>query len=145
MAWEAKGILVLERNDSPPGAYLVDAQRFDEPPAPGALEWKTVRQESFSSDRQVYVATAERRSLFVRTLRKWRGWKAYVDGVEKPLRAYQQVLSAVEIGEGTHRIEFRYLPRSWPVGLALSALGALVAAGLVFIDRRKPAPGTSAQ
>jgi Bacterial membrane protein YfhO len=61
-----------------------------------------------------------------------RGWKAYVDGAEVPVLRAFGVAQAVGLPAGEHEIELSYAPGSFRVGLALSALSALVAAGMCF-------------
>lgn len=54
------------------------------------------------------------------------GWKAYVDGEEEKVYAADYLFRAVFLPGGEHRIEFRYEPRSFEVGLAISSLTLLV-------------------
>src|SRR5205814_3186894 len=116
---------------------------FGDVPSPALLDWKTLRVESFESDKQVYRVTAQLPSFFVRTMRKWNGWKALVDGAEAPIAGYLGVLPAVKLAPGTHRVEWQYAPRAWPQGIGLSALGVLLAAGAVLWDKRRAKPGSS--
>ncbi len=59
------------------------------------------------------------------------GWRARVDGRLVPIRELKNVLRAVPVPAGPHRIEFRYMPRSVYWGAALSAFGLLLA-GVIY-------------
>jgi hypothetical protein len=124
VARERNGLAVLERDNAPPGGYLVT--RLDDPPARGRLDWSTVELTSFTGDRQVFKVNAAARAYFVRTARLWRGWRAFVDGREAPIETYQNMLQAVAFDAGTHVIELRYVPGGWAAGLALSAAGIVL-------------------
>ena len=52
-------------------------------------------------------------------------WTASVDGQEAPIARADGLFRAVWLEAGPHRAVFRYRPRSFSIGLALSALGAL--------------------
>jgi hypothetical protein len=48
------------------------------------------------------------------------GWKAYVDGTEEVIRRANLFFRAVPLSSGNHTVEFRYEPRSFAIGLAVS-------------------------
>jgi len=50
------------------------------------------------------------------------GWKAYVDGKEKVIRRANLFFRAVPLSAGNHIVEFRYEPRSFAIGLAISLI-----------------------
>jgi len=60
------------------------------------------------------------------------GWRAEVDGAPAEIHRADFALRAVRMGAGTHRVSFRYRPRAFGIGGALSAAGlvALIAAAL---------------
>ena len=51
------------------------------------------------------------------------GWRATVDGRERPIAPAWVAFRAVGLEPGRHRVVFEYRPRSFRVGLLLSALG----------------------
>ena len=67
------------------------------------------------------------------------GWKATVDGEDAPLHRVDYLFRGVQVDAGRHRVEFRYEPASWRIGVAISA-GALtlliVLTGLGLARRR---------
>ena len=50
------------------------------------------------------------------------GWRAYVDGEEKEVLRANLCFRAVPLSAGEHMVEFRYQPRSFTIGLAISLL-----------------------
>jgi hypothetical protein len=67
------------------------------------------------------------------------GWECRVDGRSVPITRADYCFRAVEVPAGKHRVEFRYRPRSFFAGLAVTllALGA-AAAILVYQSVREP-------
>jgi hypothetical protein len=59
------------------------------------------------------------------------GWKATVDGVPTAIHPANGLFRSVFVSAGTHRITFRYEPSMFRAGLALAAVG-LVMAGLLL-------------
>ena len=72
------------------------------------------------------------------------GWKAYVDGKEEPILRANLFFRGVLLSPGEHVVEFRYEPRSFSIGRAISLttlLGlALVSLILHLRGRRRPKP-----
>ena len=52
------------------------------------------------------------------------GWVATVDGEPRPILQANYCFRAVHVGPGEHRVRFEFRPRSWTVGLAVSAVTA---------------------
>ena len=74
----------------------------------------------------VLEARAPSTSLLVLTDSYARGWKATVDGRRVPIHRVDYLLRGVQLGPGRHRVEFRYEPSDWRIGLAISAISLLV-------------------
>ena len=68
------------------------------------------------------------------------GWVASVDGARAEILRANYVLRGIELSEGRHHVCFDYRPVSVALGAALSLLGLLIVALLLWIDRRR-APG----
>jgi hypothetical protein len=60
------------------------------------------------------------------------GWKAYVDGEEEKIYAADYLFRAVFLPRREHRVEFRYEPLSFRIGLAITSLTLLVLCVLVL-------------
>lgn len=65
------------------------------------------------------------------------GWEATVDGVPAPVLKADHAFRAVKLDAGTHRLEFRYRPRSVRNGFMLLGLGLAILAVLSLWPRRR--------
>lgn len=54
------------------------------------------------------------------------GWRAYVDGKGVPLYRANVLGRAVTVPPGQHEVSFSYEPRTWQLGIALSAFAAVL-------------------
>lgn len=61
-----------------------------------------------------------------------RGWRAWVDGAETPVRRADGKHRSVALPSGKHRVRFAYTPPGLRAGLVATMLSALVAAGLAL-------------
>lgn len=72
-----------------------------------------------------------------------KGWKAYIDGNETPIYRVNHGFRGIVVPEGTHKIEFIYLPDSWVISKYLALiLSGLTVIGLgfgIFLEKRKSA------
>jgi uncharacterized membrane protein YfhO len=70
------------------------------------------------------------------------GWRAFVDGVERPIYPADVAFRGVLLPPGRHTVEMRYEPLSFRAGLAVSAAALAVTAGLAMYGlagrRRRP-------
>lgn len=64
------------------------------------------------------------------------GWRARVDGEEKPLVRANGFMRAVRVPSGNHRVSLVYVPESLYQGVVLTAVGLFVF--LFLITRKKP-------
>jgi hypothetical protein len=70
------------------------------------------------------------------------GWSATVDGRPAIIRPAYVAFRAVALEPGRHTVVFRYRPAGFTLGLAITGLGVLVAAGLLPAKRKAtPAEG----
>jgi hypothetical protein len=67
------------------------------------------------------------------------GWKAYVNGTEQEILRANLFFRAVPLPAGTHSVEFRYEPRSFVIGRAVSiiTLLSIVAISIVLYLRKR--------
>ena len=84
----------------------------------------------------IETESGENRLLIV-TAPYEKGWKAYVDGQETTIVAYQDALLCVPLTAGAHTVELRFTPPGWKAGLAASAAGILLFLALSFVMLRK--------
>jgi uncharacterized membrane protein YfhO len=62
------------------------------------------------------------------------GWIVKVDGEEKELIKTNDGFIAVEIEEGTHNVTFKYRPKCYVYGSAISIFGLFAFAGAIAYD-----------
>ncbi len=64
------------------------------------------------------------------------GWKARVDGIERPFVRANFAFGAVKLEAGTSRVELDYEPKSVIVGALVTLVGALACAGWLLVSAR---------
>jgi len=74
---------------------------------------------------------------FVRTTRNADGWRAFVDGEERPIQTVLGFFQGVELPPGPHRLRFTFETPGLRVGAALSGASAAVVLLLVAIGRAR--------
>lgn len=86
-------------------------------------------------DRIVLDARTDRAAYLVLADAYFPGWEATVGGQAVPILRANFYARAVSMGPGRHRVEFRYRPRSFRLGLAATVASALLAAFAVWLCR----------
>ena len=118
-----------------PGQEVILAAETDQevPPlsgsGPGADQ---VRIAVYSAERVVVEVDAGSEGYLVLTDAHYPGWQATLDGQEVPILRADVLFRAVRVPAGTHIVEFRYRPRTFQVGMAISALTLL---GIAAVSR----------
>ena len=82
--------------------------------------------ERITADEVVVRVSTPRPAILVLADLYWPGWRARVDGRERPIARANVLLRAVAVEAGVHLVEFRYAPWSVRIGAATSATTALV-------------------
>ena len=75
---------------------------------------------------------AENPAYFVLSDAYFPGWKAYVDGKETPILKANYLARAVRVPAKTQYVEFRYEPRMYSIGRAIT-LCALIVVCAIFV------------
>ena len=65
------------------------------------------------------------------------GWRVSVDGADAAIERVNDDFLGAQTGAGRHRLEFRFAPRSFRVGLMLSALGGLLLMAVALTTARR--------
>ena len=120
-------VLLTDCLEATPGDHR--SPRSDAP-SPG-----TARIERYGADRVMISAETDQGGYLVLTDAWFPGWTAHVDGRETRVERADHAFRAVKLGPGRHDVEFRYAPMSIRLGLALSALAAVVTGVLAWPRR----------
>ncbi|MHB9031751.1 MAG: YfhO family protein [Anaerolineae bacterium] len=91
--------------------------------------------EGYTSTRVVVRAQAASAGLLVLADQYYPGWRATVDGAPVQVLRVNAIQRGVLLGPGEHLVVFSFQPPLLARGLALSALGLLLAAGCVLVGR----------
>jgi hypothetical protein len=134
---------------APPGSDL-PVRRMGEghPPVPpqpggspdpgvsGSVQAATI--ESYTPERVVVQATAERPGLLVLTDLYHPGWRARVDGVETPVWRADYFFRGVPLAPGAHEVELVFDPLSVRLGRVVSLLTLVALVGIALALWRWP-------
>jgi uncharacterized membrane protein YfhO len=90
-----------------------------------------------SLNRVLLEATLDRAGLLVLADVFYPGWKCFVDGKETNIYRANYVMRGIFVPAGRHRVEFRYEPLSFKVGVVLSLASLILAAGFLIRHRVK--------
>ncbi|MGE5216505.1 MAG: YfhO family protein [Chloroflexota bacterium] len=101
-------------------------------------EVKIVR---YANSDVVIQATLAGSGVLVLTDSYYPGWKVFIDGKEGSILRANHFFRGVQLSPGTHRVEFRYEPLSFRIGLAISLISLLtltaISLGLVYVRRKR--------
>jgi len=101
-----------------------------------------IKLVSYSPDHLIYesVSASENIAVFSEIYYK-KGWKMFIDGIEKPYFRANYVLRAAQIPAGNHKIEFKFHPNSYYTGEKISLAGSFLLvfllAGVAFKEIKK--------
>ncbi|WP_242392753.1 YfhO family protein [Anaeromyxobacter oryzisoli] len=125
---------LMERGDD--GTVVVEA------PAPPATAPGRVLRVERGTDTVRVEAESLGPALLVVQDAYWPGWRASIDGQPAEVLAADVLVRAVRWPPGRHRLELVYAPRELQVGLALSAVGAVLVLllGVQAARRELPVP-----
>jgi hypothetical protein len=114
---------------------------LEEPPAvvplPGSIEDSSVELLSDEPEMSVYQVRSPAAGLLVLTDSMYPGWTARVNGSPAPLLRADYLFRAVALPGGTSRVEFRYEPRSFRLGVAVSLVSVALLLGLSMYRFRR--------
>jgi uncharacterized membrane protein YfhO len=65
------------------------------------------------------------------------GWRATVDGVERPILPTNMIMRGVVVNGGSHRVVFEYRPAGLRWGLAVSLATVVAIGAALVVDTRR--------
>jgi hypothetical protein len=89
----------------------------------------------YTNQKVTLAASLSRSGVLVLADSYYPGWRVYVDGEERQILRANLFFRAVELPVGNHRVEFRYEPLSFTIGLVVSLL-SLSSLGVGILYRR---------
>lgn len=82
-------------------------------------------------DGYLELDTRARRARYLVVSEIWNpGWRATIDGLDLPLHKTDGALMGAWVAPGGHRLIWRFRPRGWELGLAITMLSAVITAVL---------------
>ncbi|MGK6350475.1 YfhO family protein [Parapedobacter sp. DT-150] len=123
---------------------LLDEKRLGKPAN------SSIELTSYRPDRLVYEYSAPQDALAVFS-EIWydKGWKAYVDGEERPILRANYLLRALQLPGGNHQVEFKFEPRSYHLGETISLIASVIlVAGMalaIWVETKKKAESAPAK
>jgi hypothetical protein len=112
-------------------------ERENSPSIPPSLRPSIV---SYSPEQVVIDVTPASDGYLVLTDAYYPGWVATVDGQPANIERADILFRAVRVPAGQHRVEFRYQPQSFSIGVVISIGTAVVLVGAWLIMRRRKSP-----
>ncbi|GBC96632.1 hypothetical protein HRbin16_02439 [bacterium HR16] len=101
--------------------------------APGARAWMAGTEEAVlweTSNPQQVVLFPKSAGTLVLADSAYPGWRAWIDGEPVRWRLYEECFRAVDVPSDVQRVEWRYAPDTFRVGLFLSCIGLGVLAAM---------------
>ncbi len=88
---------------------------------------------SYKMDNIIYDITTDRTSLAIFSEIYYPNWHAFIDGEEVPVFQCNYVLRGVEVPEGKHKVEFKYIAPEYMIGSVISYISSFIIVGLFMI------------
>jgi Bacterial membrane protein YfhO len=94
---------------------------------------------TYANQRVLIQATLNNSGVLILSDSFYPGWHAYIDGKEEKILRANWFFRAISLSEGKHAVEFRYEPRSFTIGFAISlaTLAALIVTSIVLYVRER--------
>lgn len=113
----------------------VNAENFDK--QFDTMDLSGVTVDKYDNGIASFTTNLGENELLLTTIPYEKGWTCYVDGKETEITPYQDALIAVDPGTGTHKVEFKFVAPGLKIGLAVSAVGIVLLAAFIIVDRNK--------
>ena len=101
------------------------------------IDLDKVSTDKYENGNAVFTTNLGEDEMLITTIPYENGWTCYVDGQETEIQKYADILIAVDPGEGTHKVEFRFMAPGIKEGFAVSGIGIVMLAAYVYFSGRK--------
>jgi hypothetical protein len=138
-------MLALNNFNPAEEAIVQESFRSSIPTLPAADSTAMVKLEKNDNDIVTYTYNASAPQFVVFSEVYYdRGWKAFIDGKETPIVKTNYVLRGLSVPAGSHKIEFRFEPRSYIMGTRITTICQILLVALLLLGafmeyRRKKA------
>ena len=96
---------------------------------------------SYAPERVVIEAELETPGLLVLSDVMYPGWRAYVDGIERPILTTNLIMRSVYLEGGAHTVEFVFKPYVFMTGLAISTITiVIISVAFVLASKKRQPP-----
>jgi uncharacterized membrane protein YfhO len=140
-----EGLAVMGSPQFDPGAMAVVEGPVDSANFPEAARLKAVKVLHYEPQRVVIETDSPAPAFLVTSETYYPGWRAFVDGEERPLSLTNVAFRGMPVPAGRRRIEMRFEPRILWHGAVISLLAWVMLVGVLSLRRRGPktrrAPG----
>ncbi|MBO0466147.1 YfhO family protein [Enterococcus plantarum] len=100
-----------------PDGLILDTKAFDKVMKPLKEKGVDFKVEGRKAVKSLEVTGKE--EALLTTIPYDKGWKAYIDGKETKIQAFNKAFLAVNVPNGKHKIEFIFLPQGFKIGAVL--------------------------
>ncbi len=122
----------IQRHDVARYAAVEQGLLMDSGDVRGQIDW-----ESYTPDLWRLRVTTDRKAYLVLSLSWHPDWQAWVDGRPVPLYRTNGTLLGLYVPQGSHRIELRFHPRVYTLGMGVALIAHLVAGGLLLFSKSR--------
>ena len=119
-----------------PDAAFLNTQRFGE--AAQAIQQKGVDFQ-MEGRRAKGTVTTDKEATLLTTIPYDRGWRVYIDGQKAEIQTFKDAFLSVTVPEGTHTLEFVFLPQGFTVGASLFVSCLLLFLVYLYLGKRRRA------
>ncbi len=129
----AEALAELRREGFDPSACVILEKEPapQTPPADSSPGSSVVEVVDYTPNRVVVEVNLSADGFLVLSDLYYRGWRAFVDGVEHEVYKADHALRAVQLKAGEHRIELEFDPWSFRIGLVVTVVALLVTVALM--------------
>lgn len=92
----------------------------------------TVNIKSYKANSMEIQVSSNKPALLVTAEGYYPGWQAYVDGKRVPIAEVNYAFRGVPLDEGSHVVEFKYMPITFRVGIISFLLASVISLYLIF-------------
>ncbi|MFH1860222.1 MAG: YfhO family protein [bacterium] len=127
----------IMRPEFDPTKEVVIFEKPDYCPKSRVCSSSQVRIDSYQPNKVVIQAKINTSGFLFLGDTYYPGWKAFVDGKETKIYRANYIFRAIEIGSGTHKVEFIYYPQVFKIGMFGSICTAFLIciAGIVCVNK----------